>query len=164
MSLLGRSAVDLLGVCLGRAGPAETVPGAALSPNELHFYVSAARVKFRVARCGFIFFANSSFLLSCRHFNNNKKKNDGLPGVRGSVYGRVYYRTAAANTRFKGSLRSSLSPDFLRVLSRLCFVPALVTNNDFPVLKYGSERHRHKLQMRSRFGESLLIPLSQLID
>lgn len=78
MSLLGQSAVDLLGVCLGRAGPAETVPGAALSPNELHFYVSAARVKLRVARRGFIFFANSSFLLSCRHFNNKKKKMMGF--------------------------------------------------------------------------------------
>lgn len=30
-------------------------------------------MKLRVARRGFIFFANSSFLLSCHHFNNKKE-------------------------------------------------------------------------------------------
>lgn len=40
--------------------------------------------------------ANSTFLLPL--LSLEQKKNDGLPGVRSSVYGRVYYRTAAANT------------------------------------------------------------------
>lgn len=46
--------------------------------------------------------ANSRFLLPLLSLQQKKKEKDGLPGVRGGggggVYGRVYYRTAAANT------------------------------------------------------------------
>lgn len=52
--------------------------------------------------------ANSPFLSPSAVTSTKKKEKDGLPGVRGGggggggsgggVYGRVYYRTAAANT------------------------------------------------------------------
>lgn len=120
------------------AGPFRNLrraPEAALPPDDFIFYASAARVKLRVASSAHAARSFGQFPFS------------SLPAVTkrrwaSSVYGPVYYRTAAANTRHvilqvPSSLRS------LQILSHyytiFCFVPAPVPNKDSSVLKCGSE-------------------------